>query len=57
LLLTLLNCGDQPEIMFGVLEITLRHHGIARGLRIACQLEIFFTYVLRSTANLHIGSA
>jgi hypothetical protein len=53
----LLSPRDQPEIMFGMLEITLRHHRIAGGLRIARELEIFFADVLGGAANLHIGSA
>ena len=56
-LLALLSHGDQAKIMFGVLEIALCHHRIARSLRISGQLEIFFADVLSRTANLDVGSA
>src|ERR1700720_2165495 len=42
LLRGLLRRRDQPEIMFGMLEVTFRHDRIARGLRVARQLEVFF---------------
>ena len=57
LLLGLLSRGDQPEIMFGMLEITFRHDRIARGLRVARQLEIFFADVMGCSTNFHIGAA
>ena len=57
LLRGLLRRRDQPEIMFGMLEITFRHDRIARGLRVARQLEIFFADVMGCSTNFHIGAA
>ena len=40
-----LGCGNQAEIMFGVLVIILGGHRVARGHRIARQLHVFFSNV------------
>jgi hypothetical protein len=45
---------DQAEIMLRVLEITLRHHRIARGMRVARELEIFFRDVMRGAADFDV---
>ncbi|SFZ85798.1 hypothetical protein SAMN02983003_2968 [Devosia enhydra] len=45
---------DDAEIMFGVLEIILRHHRVARSLRIARQLHVFFGDVGGIAAQLHV---
>ena len=57
LLLDLLRRRDQPKIMFGMLEIALRHDWIARSLRVARQLEVFFADVVGRSTNFHIGAA
>ena len=57
LLLGLLRRRDQPEIMFCMLEIALRHDWIARSLRVARQLEVFFADVVGRSTNFHIGAA
>ena len=57
LLLGLLRRRDQPEIMLGMLKITLRHDRVARGLRVARQLKVFFTYVMGCSPNFDIGTA
>jgi hypothetical protein len=54
LLLGLLGRGDQPEIMLRMLEIALRHDGIAGGLRIPCELEVLFADVMSGASNLNI---
>ena len=51
-----LRCGNQPEIMFGMLQIALGHHWIARRLRIARQLQVFFRHMMGGAANLDVGS-
>ncbi len=50
----LLCCGDQAEIVFGVLIIILRRYRIARSLRVARELDVFFRDVGRRTADLHV---
>jgi hypothetical protein len=42
------------EIVFRKLEIALRHHGIARRLRVASELHVFFGNGLSRAANLHV---
>lgn len=56
LLLSRLGGGDQAEIMFGMLEIILRHDRIARRLGITCELEIFLGHMMGGAANFHIGA-
>src|SRR5437660_229923 len=55
LLLRLVGGGDDAEIMLGVLQIALRTHGIAGGLRVARQLQVLFCDVLGGTADFHVG--
>ena len=45
---------DQAEIMLGMLEIIFRRNRVARGLRVARELKIFFRDVVRGSADLHI---
>ena len=45
---------DQPEIMFGVLEIVFGRDRIAGGLGVTCKLEILLRDVVGRSANLHI---
>ncbi len=54
LLLSLLSCGDKPEIMLGVLKITFSHHRVAGGLRVTRKLQIFFANVMGSAADFNI---
>ena len=56
LLLGLLRGGDEAEVMFRVLQITLRHDRIARRLRVACQLQVFLADVVRRPPDLHVRS-
>jgi hypothetical protein len=56
LLLRGLGGRDQAEIMFGMLEIALRHDGIARGLRVTGELEIFLSHMMGGAADFHIGA-
>ena len=56
LLLGLLRGGDQPKIMLGVLQVALGHHGIARRLGVARQLQILFANVVGGTPDLNVGS-
>ncbi len=53
LLLLLLLRGEDAVIMFGVLEIVLRHHAVARGVGIARELQIFLIHMGSRTADLH----
>lgn len=52
----LLGRGDQPKIMLGVLVIVFRCNWIARALRVARQLEIFFPNVGCRSANFYVRS-
>jgi hypothetical protein len=52
--LRLLGAGDDAEIVLGMLEIILRHHRIAAGLRIARQLQIFLGDMGGIAAHLHV---
>src|SRR5208283_5234607 len=52
----LLLRGDQPEIMFGVLQQILRHNNVAGRLGVTRELEIFLGDMLRRAADFHIGS-
>src|SRR5262249_50432422 len=51
-----LGGGDQAEIMFGVLIIVLGRYRIARALRIARKLQVFFGNLGRRTADFHVRS-
>src|SRR6185436_12817306 len=52
----LLGGRDQPEIMLGVLVVVLGCNGIARGARVARELEILFSDMRSRAADLDIGS-
>src|SRR5262245_46267127 len=52
----LLRCGDQAEIMLGVLVVILRRHRIARRLRIARELNVFLGDMRRCAADFDIRS-
>jgi hypothetical protein len=43
--------------MFGMLEIAFRHDRIARSLRVARQLEVFFADVVGRSTNFHVRAA
>jgi hypothetical protein len=47
---------DQAEVMLCVLEVVFRRHGIAAGVRVAGELQIFFGDVMRVAANFHVGA-
>jgi hypothetical protein len=49
-----LRRDDQALIMFGVLEITFRRHGIAGGLGVARELCVFLGDVVSGSADLHV---
>ena len=49
-----LHGPHHAEIMFGVLQITLRHHAVARGTRVPGQLQIFFVDCGGVAAHFHI---
>ncbi len=51
----LLRCGDQTEVMFGVLVIVFRCDRITRCAGITRELHIFFGNVRGGAANLDIG--
>src|SRR5215472_5173275 len=50
----LLGGGDQAEIMLGVLIIVFGRYRVARALRIARKLEIFFRNVRSRPADFHV---
>ena len=52
----LLGGRDQPKIMLSVLVKVFRRNWIARALRVACQLEIFFRNVGCRSANFYLRS-
>jgi len=52
----LLRRRDQTKIMFGVLIVVLGSDRIARTLRVAGELNVFFRDVRRRSADLHIGA-
>ena len=60
LLLVLLHLrllrGQDAKIMFGVLQIVLGHDAIARGVRVARQLQILLVDMRRRPADLHFRS-
>jgi hypothetical protein len=49
-----LRRGDEPEVMFGVLEVIFRRDGIAAGMGVARQLQIFFCDMMRVAADFHV---
>ena len=50
----LLRRGDEAEIVLGMLIIIFRRDRIARALRIARKLDIFFRDLRSGAANLHV---
>src|SRR5262245_7895529 len=52
----LLRSGDQTEIMFGMLVVVLGGHRIARSLRVARELNVFFRDVRSGAADFDIGT-
>src|SRR5439155_11947158 len=52
----LLGCGDQAEIMFGVLIVVLGGDGVAGGARIARELDVFFGDMRGGAADLDVRS-
>ena len=56
LLLRQLRRCDQPKIMFGMLKVAFRHHGVAGRLRIPGELQVLFADVMRRPPDLHVGS-
>jgi hypothetical protein len=55
LLLQLLAIGhDDAAVVLGVLQIVLREHRVAGGLRVASERKIFLGDMCRGTADLHI---
>src|SRR5690606_22917450 len=55
-LLRLLGRRDDAEIMLGVLQVILGHDAVARGLRIAGELQVFLGDMGRVAAHLHVGA-
>jgi hypothetical protein len=56
LLLRELSGGDEPEIMFRVLEITLRHHRISGRMGVPCKLKILLRNMMGGPAYLYVWS-
>ena len=52
----LLRRGDQAEIVLGVLVVVLGRDRIAGRLRIARELNVFFSNVSGVAADFHVGS-
>ena len=52
----LLRCGDQAKVMFGVLVVVFRCDRIARALRVARELDIFFRDGRGRAANFDVRS-
>src|SRR5215510_13618338 len=50
----LLRSGDQTEIMFGMLVVVLGGYRVARSLRVACELDVFFRDVRGGAADFDI---
>jgi hypothetical protein len=50
----LLGCRDHAEIMFGVLVIVFGRDRIARSLRVAGKLQVFFRDCRRRTTDFHL---
>ena len=51
-----LRCGNNAEIVLGVLVVIFRRNRVAGALRIARELKIFFGHVGRSPANFYVRS-
>src|SRR5262245_29716097 len=50
----LLRSGDQTEIMFGMLVVVLGGYRVARSLRVACELDVFFRDVRGGAADFDV---
>ena len=51
-----LRGGNQAEIVFGMLVVVLGRNRIARTLRVARELDIFFRYMRSGAANFDVGT-
>jgi hypothetical protein len=51
-----LRGGDQAKIMLGVLKVVFGRDRIARALRVARELKIFFRHMVGRAADLHVGA-
>src|SRR5262249_53333655 len=51
-----LRGGDQAEVVLGVLIIILGGHRVARPLRIARELDVFFRDMRSGTADFDVGT-
>lgn len=51
-----LRSGNQAEIVFGMLVVVLGRNRIARTLRVARELDIFFRYMRSGAANFDVGT-
>jgi hypothetical protein len=51
-----LRGGNQAEIVLGMLVVVLGRNRIARTLRVARELDIFFRYMRSGAANFDVGS-
>jgi hypothetical protein len=49
-----LRGGDQAKIMLGVLVVIFGGDGIARRLRVASKLDVFFGYMIGRTPDLYL---
>jgi hypothetical protein len=47
---------QDAKIMFGILEIALRHHPVAAAGSIAAKLQVFLEKLLRRATNAQIGT-
>lgn len=56
LILCLLGCGDDPEVVLRMLEIAFRSNRVARCLGVARQLQVFLPDMLGRAPDLNIGS-
>lgn len=52
----LLGCRNEAEVMFGVLIVVLRRDRVARALRIARKLDVFFCNVRGGAPDLYVGA-
>lgn len=51
-----LRSGDQAEVVLGVLIIILGRHRVARTLRVARELDVFFRHVRSGAADFDVGT-
>jgi hypothetical protein len=48
---------QNPEIVFGVLQVAFRHHSVATAGRVAAELQVFLEQLLRGAANADVRTA